>query len=341
MDFLEYFFAIIHEMIKRLITALILLAIVIEAGTIGYVLIEKWGAIDSLYMTVITIASVGFMEVNPLSQTGRIFTIFLIIFGIGTLTFGISTFTAFLVEGELSEILRRRKMEKNISGLKGHYIVCGMGKIGRHIIEELYKTERLCVAIDKNEEECKRLAEEEKLFIKGDATSSSVLRSANIAHAKGVFCALPTDAENLLLILTARGISPSLKIVARAEEDESEEKMRRAGADGVVMPEFIGGLRMTSAMVRPEAVTFLDKMLKDQEEIYRVEDVFVDAGSALAGKTLKTSGLMEKKGFSVVALRKGDKYMFNPSCDERIETGDAVILIGESKSIREVKAVRG
>jgi len=328
-------------MIKRLITALILLAIVIEIGTIGYILIEKWGAVDSLYMTIITIATVGYMEVNPLSQTGRIFTIFLIIFGIGTLTFGISTLTAFLVEGELSEIFRRRKMEKIISGLKEHYIVCGMGRIGRHIVDELHKTRRLCVAIDKNEEACRRLAEEERLFIKGDATSSAVLKSANIMHAKGVFCSLPTDAENLLLILTARGINPSLKIVARAEEDESEEKMRRAGADGVVLPEFIGGLRMTSAMVRPEAVTFLDKMLKDQEEVYRVEDIFVDADSVFAGKTLKKSGLMERKGFSVVAVRKGDRYIFNPSGDERIETGDAVILIGESESIREVKAVKG
>lgn len=328
-------------MIKRLVFALILLAIVIISGTAGYVLIERWSVLDSLYMTVITIASVGYMEVNPLSPNGRVFTIFLIIFGMGVLLFGISTFTAFLVEGELSEILRRRKMEKIIAGLKEHYIVCGMGRIGRHIIDELHKTRRPCVAIDKNEEECRRLSEEKRLFIKGDATSSAVLKSANITHAKGVFCSLPTDAENLLLILTARGINPALKIIARAEEDESEEKMRRAGADGVVLPKFIGGLRMTSAMVRPEAVTFLDKMLKDQEEVYRVEDIFVDAGSVFAGKTLKTSGLMERKGFSVVAVRKGDRYIFNPSCDERIETGDAVILIGESESIREVKAVRG
>lgn len=328
-------------MIKRLITALILLAIVIEIGTIGYILIEKWGAVDSLYMTVITIASVGFMEVNPLSQTGRIFTIFLIIFGMGVLLFGISTFTAFLVEGELSEILRRRKMEKNISGLKGHYVVCGIGTVGRHIIDELHKTGRPFVAIDANEELCRELAEKGMLFVKGDATSSSVLKSANAANAKGVFCSLHTDAENLLLILTAKGINPLLKIVSKAEEDESEDKMIRAGADGVVLPKFIGGLRMASAMVRSEAVTFLDKMLKDQEKVYRVEDIFVDANSVFAGKTLKISGLMERKGFSVVAVRKGGRYIFNPSGDERIEIGDAVILIGESESIREVKAVRG
>jgi len=325
-------------MIKRLVLALVLLAIVIMAGTAGYVLIERWKILDSLYMTIITIASVGYMEVNPLSPGGRVFTIFLIVFGMGVLLFGISTFTAFLVEGELSEILRRRKMEKSISELKGHYIVCGMGRIGKHILNELHKTKRLCVAIDKNQDECKRLAEEERLFIKGDATSSAVLKSANITNAKGVFCSLPSDAENLLLVLTARGLNHSLRIIARAEEDESEEKMRRAGADGVVLPEFIGGLRMTSAMVRPEAVTFLDKMLKEQEEVYRVEDISVDEGSALSGKTLKETGFMQGKGFSVVAVRKGDKYIFNPSGDEKIEAGDAIILIGESASIREVKA---
>lgn len=214
-------------MVKRIILALFLLVLVIEAGFFGYMWIEGWGILDSLYMTIITIASVGYGEVNPLSPHGRIFTIFLIIFGMGVLLFGISTFTAFLVEGELSEILRRRKMEKSISGLKEHYIVCGIGTVGRHVIDELHKTGRPFVAIDANEELCRQLAEKGMFFVKGDATSSSVLNSANAANAKGVFCSLHTDAENLLLILTAKGINPSLKIVSKAEEDESEDKMIR------------------------------------------------------------------------------------------------------------------
>lgn len=325
-------------MAKRLIFALVLLAIVVVSGTAGYVLIERWNLLDAFYMTIITIASVGYMEVNPLSQHGRIFTIFLIIFGMGVLLFGISTFTAFLVEGELSELLRRRKMEKRISGLKEHYIVCGIGTIGRHIIEELHKTGRAFVAIDTSEERYAELAERGMLVIKGDSTSSAVLKSANAANAKGVFCSLHTDAENLLLILTAKGINPSLKIVSKAEEDESEEKMRRAGADGVVLPKFIGGLRMASAMVRPEAVSFLDRMLKGQEEIYRVEDVAIDASSSISGKTLKESGLRDKRGLSVVALRKGERYIFNPSGDERLDAGDVLIFIGETNSIREIKA---
>ena len=229
-------------------------------------------------------------------------------------------------------------MEKRISGLKGHYIVCGIGTIGRHIIEELHKTGRAFVAIDTSEERYEELAERGMLAVKGDSTSSSVLKSANAANAKGVFCSLHTDAENLLLILTAKGINPSLKIVSKAEEDESEDKMRRAGADGVVLPKFIGGLRMASAMVRPEAVSFLDRMLKGQEEIYRVEDVEISAGSVYAGKTLKGSGLPDKRGMSVVALKKGEKYIFNPSGDEGLDAGDVLIIIGETNSIREIKA---
>src|SRR4030043_1381566 len=166
-------------MIKRIRLALILITIVFVAGVFGYMLIEKWSFLDSLYMTVITIATVGYMEVNPLSPQGRIFTIFLIILGMGILLFGISTFTAFLVEGELSVMLRRRKMEKKISKLNGHYIVCGVGRTGKHIIDELYKTGRPFVAIDKGEDVCKKLGEKGLLFIMGDATSSAVLKAAN------------------------------------------------------------------------------------------------------------------------------------------------------------------
>lgn len=328
------------QMVKRLVIALILLFLVIVSGIFGYMMIEGWGIIDSFYMTIITIASVGYMEVNPLSPQGRIFTIFLIIYGMGILLFGISTFTAFLVEGELSEMLRRRKMEKRISELKGHYIVCGIGRIGRHIIDELHQTGRPFVAIDSNEEICKELAEKGMLFVKGDATSSTVLKTANAANAKGVFCSLYTDAENLLLILTAKGINPDLRIVSKAEEDESEEKMRRAGADGVVLPKFIGGLRMASAMVRPEAVSFLDRMLKGQEETYRVEDITVSENSVFAGKTLKTSGFLDKRGIGVVAIRKGERYVFNPSSEEILEVGDALILIGDTKSVREIKTLQ-
>ncbi|MEW6584119.1 MAG: NAD-binding protein [Nitrospirota bacterium] len=328
---------ILNMILKRLRLALVLLLCVFVFGVSGYMMIEGWGFLDSLYMTVITIASVGYMEVNPLSPAGRFFTIFLIIFGMGILLFGISTFTAFLVEGELSELLRRRTMERSIDKLKGHYIVCGIGGIGRHIIEELRRTGRPLVAIDINADVCRELSDRGVLAVKGDATSSSVLRAANAEQAKGIFCSLHTDADNLLLILTAKGINPRLKIIAKAEEDESEHKMKKAGADGVVLPEFIGGLRMTSEMVRPEAVTFLDKMLKSPEETYRVEDIVISADCPIRGKTLKSSGITDHQGIAIAAIRKGERYLFNPSDDEILEAGDAVILIGETRSVRAIK----
>jgi voltage-gated potassium channel len=327
--------------LMRLRLAFLLLAIVFVCGISGYMVIEGWGFLDSLYMTVITIASVGYMEVNPLTPAGRLFTIFLIIFGMGILLFGISTFTAFLVEGELGEILRRRTMEKKIAKLQGHYIVCGIGGVGRHIIGELLKTNRPFVAIDRDEEVCAGLTQEGILVVKGDATGSAVLRSANAGQAKGVFCSLHSDADNLLLILTAKGINPALKIIAKAEEDESEHKMRKAGADGVVLPEFIGGLRMASEMVRPEAVTFLDKMLKSPDDVYRVEDIVIGEESRFRDKTLKESGLLEKQGIAVAAVKKGEKYLFSPRGDEVLENGDAVILIGDTKSVRAIKELAG
>lgn len=327
----------LHVMLRRLQLALVLLAIIFVLGITGYVLIEGWSFFDSLYMTVITIATVGYEEVKPLTTHGRIFTIFLIVFGMGILLFFMSTFTAFLVEGELSEILRRRKMEKHISKLKNHYIVGGIGRIGSHIIDELLKTERSFVAIDEREDVCKGLNDKGIAYIKGDATSTAVLKAANAQHAKGIFCSLNTDADNLLLIITAKGVNPNLKTVAKADEDESEEKMKKAGADGVVLTKFIGGMRMISEMVRPETVTFLDKMLKSDEGIFRVEDIIVNSDSPWNGKTLKSLKLEDIKGVTIVAVKKADKYIFNPSEDEELKVGDALIFIGETKEVREIK----
>jgi len=327
--------------LRRLLVAFLLLLFVCALGVSGYMLIERWKFLDALYMTVITIASVGFMEVNPLSANGRIFTIVLIVFGVGVLMYGISTFTAFLVEGQLNELLRRRRMEKLISKLKGHYVVCGIGRIGRHIIGELHKTKRDFVCIDISEAVCKELGEKGILNIKGDATSSAILKAASVEQAKGLFCALSGDADNLLLIFTAKGINQRLRVIAKADVDESREKMEKGGADGVVLPMFIGGLRMASEMIRPEAVTFLDKMLKGREDVYRVEDVTIAPDSSFMGKTLRASGLLGYKGLSVAAVRKGDKYLFNPSEDEVLDIGDAVILIGETDRIREIKQNTG
>lgn len=328
-------------MYKRFIMIGIFLFSISLGGVAGYMMIEGWSFLDSLYMVVITLASVGFMEIHELSPQGRVFTVVLIIFGMGVLLSGVTTFTAFLVGGELSEILRRKKMNKQISSLQGHYIVCGMGPVGRHIIEELHKTGRNFVAIDVDENVCRELEEKGFLYIKGDATSVGILKSANSERAVGLFCALDSDAENLLLIMTARVINRNMRIIAKAEKNESEEKMFMAGADGVVLPQFIGGLRMASEMVRPEAVTFLDKMLKGKGEAVRVEDVRVSDGSKLMGMRLKDCDFLNTEGLLLVAIKKGEKYIINPGREERIEDGDIMVFISEERNLRMIREFAG
>ena len=322
---------------KRLFLAFILALSVISFGTVGYMYIEGWNFLNSLYMTIITIATVGFREVGPLSPQGMVFTIVLILLGMGFLLFSVSTFTAFLVEGEINVIFRRRKMMKKISELKDHYIVCGAGQIGMHIIDELIKTQRNFVVVEKSEDVCKKLSENKILYVQGDATYSHVLKSANIENAKGLFCALSSDGDNLLLIITAKALNPKLRIISKANEDESREKMKNAGADGVILPMFIGGLRMASEMIRPTAVNFLDEMLKRTDQIYRVEDISFDEQSKFIGKKLKDTELFNKKGVTVVALKRASQYIFNPARDEIINAGDSVVIIGEVKQIREIK----
>jgi len=322
---------------KRLFLAFILALLVISFGTVGYMYIEGWSFLDSLYMTIITIATVGFREVGPPSPQGMVFTIILILVGMGFLLFSVSTFTAFLVEGEINVIFRRRKMMKKISELKNHYIVCGAGQIGMHIIDELIKTQRNFVVVEKSEDVCKKLSENKILYVQGDATYSHVLKSANIENAKGLFCALSSDGDNLLLIITAKALNPKLRIISKANEDESREKMKNAGADGVILPMFIGGLRMASEMIRPTAVNFLDEMLKRTDQIYRVEDISFDEQSKFIGKKLKDTELFNKKGITVVALKRANQYIFNPAQDESINAGDSIVIIGEAKEIREIK----
>ena len=326
---------------SRLIVIASFLVVIVVIGVVGYMAIEGWGFFDSLYMVVITLTSVGFMEVHDLSFKGQLFTIVLIVFGMGILLLGITSLTAFLVEGKLSEILRRKKMVKRINSLRNHYIVCGAGEIGQNIIEELQKIGSPLVVIDMDEAACKALEEKNILFVKGDATSIASLKDANQEMAKGLFCALKGDADNLLLVMTARGINPKIRIISKGRKEESREKMLRAGADGVVLPQFIGGMRMASEMVRPAAVTFLDKMLKSKEGAVRVEDVIVGRQSGLIGKKLKDCSFYGVEGLLMVALGRGDEYKINPSKEERMEGGDVLIFIGQEERIQAIRDLAG
>lgn len=322
---------------KNFLIALASLLTVTLVGAIGYVTIEGWSFFDGLYMTVITIASVGYGETHELSHTGRAFTILLIMCGTGVLLFGVSSMTAFIVEGTLTDIVKRMRMKKTIDRLKSHYLVCGDSDTGKYIIEELRKIHRDFVVIEKDPVKIAELARKEVLYIEGDATSEEILREAGVEHATGLITTLHTDADNLFVALTARGLNPELRIISKAVNEESRGKFLRAGVDNVVMPNAIGGLRMVSEMVRPSVVTFLDTMLRAKDQTIRVEEIHLHANSYAVGEMLGETGILNIEGASVVALvRANQPYRFNPAPATRLESGDTLILMGLSSVIAEI-----
>lgn len=324
---------------RRLVGVLIALFIVFVVGVGGYVAIERWSLFDALYMTVITIASVGYGEVHPLSGSGRLFTIVLILCGSATLIYGLSVLTAFIVEGEFTDVIRRRKMRNAIARLNNHYIVCGVSTTGKYIIEELVKTGQSFVAIDKDPERIKMLTEANILNIAGDSTHYAVLTAANVEKAGGLFSALDMDGDNLLVVVSARGLNPGLRIIAKAVDEESERKLMQVGADRVVMPSFIGGLRMASEMIRPRVVSFLDTMLRSKDIAIRVEEIVIPHLSPLAGKTLVDAGILDIEGVTVVAVCDGKgACIFNPPRERVIEPDDVIIVMGVVEKILGVKA---
>ena len=328
-------------LLNRLIGICIALAIVIASGVSGYVIIEGWRPFDALYMTVITLSSVGFMEVRPLSDTGRTFTVLLILCGSGILIYAVSLITAFIVEGELTDVMRRRKMNKKIDRLDDHFIVCGADRTGQYAVEELLKTKRDFVVIENKPETIQELEKQGVLCIEGNATHDAVLLRAGIQKARGFITSLHSDAENLFVVITAKRLNPSLRVIAKAVEEESEQKIRMVGADGVVMPDFIGGLRMVSEMVRPSVVSFLDIMLRSKDRTIRVEEIVVGTSSPFIGKELSETGLPDMEGVSLVALKDkaADAYTFNPSRKTSLATGHVLIVMGDVDRIRKAAAM--
>lgn len=318
---------------KRLIFALIFITCVVIAGSAGYMLIEGWNCLDSLYMTVITIASVGYKEIHDLSPNGRIFTIILIISGVGSVTYALTTIAKIVVEGEIQEIFGRKRLEKKIKELKNHYIVCGYGRMGRIICRELKEKDIKFVVIEKEPDTFE--SGEDTLVLKGDATKDENLKEAGIEKAKGLISVLPTDAENLFVVLSARELNPKLFIVARAGEEGSEQKLLRAGADRVVSPYHIGGLRIAHTVLKPAVVDFIEFATKSGNIDLQMEEITVQNNSKLAGLTLDECGIGRDLGIIVVAIKKASGDMkFNPTFRTAIKAGDTLIALGEIPKLK-------
>ncbi|MDE2490315.1 MAG: NAD-binding protein [Elusimicrobia bacterium] len=322
----------------RLFGVAALLAACLAVGTVGYRLIEGWSFLDSLYMTVITVATVGYGEVHPLSPGGRVFTMLLILGGIGLFTYGFSTIAAILVEGELSEAFRRRRMEKDIAKLSGHYVVCGAGHTGGVICAELLKTGRSFVVVDQNAETVAKQAERlgaEFPFVLGDGTDDDVLRRAGVERAAGVFAVLSSDQDNAFVVLSAKGLNPKARVLACQKTLGVRDKLLRSGADGVVDPEFIGGLRLASEMIRPVTVGFLDSMLREKGEHVRFDEVSVPSDSFLVGRPLdEVRGAGSGGPLLVAVVPAGSgRYEINPPADRPVRAGDRLVMIGETAAL--------
>lgn len=320
---------------KKFIIAGALLLIVISTGTFGYWVItdKQYPLLDCLYMTVITISTIGFGEIINLAgnPAGRIFTIFIAFSGIGTLAYLLSNFTAFIVEVDLKEAFWRRKMEKRVSTFKNHYIVCGVEGVGFYIIEELDATKRLQVIVDVEKEKAEKILETfpNLAFIVGDATDDNTLLKAGIKDARGLFAVTGDDNHNLVISLTAKQLNSNVRVVARCSQLNHVEKLKRAGADAVVSPTFIGGLRMASEMVRPEVVSFLDVMLRDKEKSLRIEEVVVP--STFSGKPLSALNLKKNRALLLLAVKAKEEWIYNPPEDYTLSPQTTLIFLGTTE----------
>jgi len=329
------------EIRRRLVIAGVAVLVLLVVGTFGYSLIDTGPhpILDSLYMTVITLTTVGYGEIVPLAQHpgGRIFTMVLLVFGAGVLVYFASTVTAFIVEGQLHQVFWRKRMQKAIADLKEHYIVCGDRAVAGHVIEELLRVGRAVVAVVPAGSAPPVLAPGvgEPLWVEGDPADEDVLRAAGIMRAAGVVSAMESDRENILVTLASRQTNPILRIVSMLADAKNELKLRRAGADAVVRPFVTGGLRMASEMIRPSVVTFLDQMLRDRDQNLRIDEIGLGAGSAAVGKTVEALAINQQPGALLVALVEpdGHTYRFKPEPSTPLAEGATLIVMGGPEAL--------
>lgn len=321
---------------RHLVNLFILLLILLAGGTIGYHLLEHTSLLDSAYMTVITISTVGFREVAPLSRPGRIFTMGLILIGVGLIGYSFTRITSFFIEGELQRIIRGRKMEKVISKMKNHIIVCGYGRMGRDVAAILVENGKDVVVVEKE----LKINSENIALLSGDATEDDVLLDAGIERAEAVVACLSGDAENVFLTLSAKTLNPAIRVVSRAIAGDSVGKLRRAGADEVICMHEISARRMATILVQPNLVNLVDIMTPARNLFLEVGEIQVDINESLLGASISQMNLGRRTGALILAVRQNDgKVLFNPDSDYQMQYGDTLIIMGEQAQIEKVSAM--
>jgi voltage-gated potassium channel len=303
-------------------------------------LIEGWNLVDSLYMTVITLATVGFAEVHEISTIGRIYTIILILTGVSFFLFVAGSVVQFMVEGRILTIMGRRRLDKQIDRVKNHYIVCGYGRIGKVICKHLHTRPIDVVVIERNEDQIPNMEKDGILYLCEEATEESVLIKAGIKRARGLVASLATDIDNVFLTLTARQLNPNLFIIARASSREGKSKLRAAGADTVESPYEIGAVTMAQRILRPTVTSFLDFALTYKRNDIQMEEIPIKPESTLANVMLKDSGLRQSYNLIIIAIKKTDGMMeFNPSFERIILPGETLVAVGEENDLKRLEGV--
>jgi voltage-gated potassium channel len=319
--------------LSRFRLAVVLLGVIIAYGIAGYMLIERWDLLDSFYMVIITISTVGYQEVHPLSSAGRIFTSTLIVVGVGTMLYGFGVFAETLAENAFGHYRRERQLERSLNQLRDHFIICGYGRIGTQIVAEFEVRKVPYAVIDQTEEAVERLRAEGRLHIEGDASSEELLGQAGIERARGLICAVDSDERAVYIVLSARALNPKLYILARAGRPESIRRLELAGATRTISPYRMAGHLMAELAVRPAVVDVLDTLHHGESEI-AVEEMIVSAGMAAVGKTIEETGLLDASAAKLLALRRRDGTLYvDPRPELRLEEGDLLIALGSETQL--------
>lgn len=334
---------IMRSLRQQLLIILGLLLLVVVIGTVGFMLIEQWPAIDALYMTMITLSTVGFGEIQPLSDVGRLFTILLIILGVGVFAFAFSSVAENVLTARLGRRWTRRRALRQIEKLRDHVIVCGYGRVGRSAVAALLETKKPVVVIEMEEEVLQELEENaDFVFLEGDATKDETLKQAGIDQAMGLIVCSGSDADNLFIVLSARSLNPDLYIVARSIEAANEAKMKRAGADRVVSPYQIGGRQMANIVARPHVTEFLDVVAFDSGLELWLEELIIGPESPLAGQTVIEADIRRQTGVTLVALLRSPNHApLTPDESTRFEIGDELIVLGTRDQLIKLERMAG
>jgi len=327
-------------MISRIKSLLFILIAIIVIGTVGFWAIEDWSILDSLYMTIITLTTIGFREVEPLDAYGKIFTILLVIFGIASVGYALRTIGQLILDGQLRKLIGSRKMEKQIKKLKDHYIVCGFGRVGGAVCGELIRNNIPFVVIERSPKAVELLEKNSFIFVKGDCANDENLKAAGIDRAKGLINTVADEADAVYITLSARTINPNLFIMARADSQSVHNKLLRAGATRVISPHIAAGVRMAQATLKPAVVDFMSLAANGASEGIKIEELVIKDNSKLAGTTLKDSGIRSELGITVIGVqKKGHDIYYSPPPDLYIDEGDTLIIVGASSQMDKLETL--